>query len=61
MFQQLLNAEVLLVVLSVWGLGVALYLLKMYLQRQHTYHHRVQDRITRIGNQSLGQGDRHNP
>jgi hypothetical protein len=50
-------------VLSVWGLGVALYLLKMYLQRQNTYHTRVQDRITRIGNQPqpLRQGERQNP
>jgi hypothetical protein len=61
MFHQFFNAEVLLVVLSVWGLGVALYLLKMYLQRQNTYHTRVQNRITRIGNQPLGQGERQNP
>ena len=61
MFDQFFNAEVLLVALSVWGLGVTLYLLKTYLQRQNTYHTRVQNRITRIGNQPLGQGERQNP
>ena len=66
MFHEFLNffdAEVVLVVLSVWGLCVALYLLKMYLQRQNTYQTRVQDRITRIGNQPqpLRQGERQNP
>ena len=60
-FLNFFNAEVLLVILSAWGLGVTLYLLKMYLQRQNTYHTRVQDRITRIGNQPLGQGERQNP
>ena len=61
MFVQFFNAEVLLIVLSIWGLGVALYLLKVYLQRQSAYQTRVQDRITRIGNQPLGHGERHNP
>ena len=61
MFQNLLNAEVLLVALSIWGFGVTLYLFKMYLRRQSTYHTRVQDRITKIGNQPLGQGERQNP
>jgi len=60
-FLNFFNAEVLLVILSAWGLGVTLYLLKMYLQRQNTYHTRVQDRITQIGNQPLGQGERQNP
>jgi len=60
-FLNFFNAEVLLVILSAWGLGVTLYLLKMYLQRQNTYHTHVQDRITQIGNQPLGQGERQNP
>ena len=53
-FLDFFNAEVLLVSLGAWGLGVTLYLLKVYLQRQNIYHTRVQDRITRIGNQPLG-------
>ena len=60
-FLNFFNAEVLLVILSVWGLGVTLYLLRMYLQRQNTYQTRVQDRITRIGNQPFGPGERQNP
>ena len=61
MFQHLLNADILVIVLSVWGLGVALYLLKMYLQRQSSYNSRVQDRLTRIAGQSLGREKRQNP
>ena len=61
MFQHLLNADILVIVLSVWGLGVALYLLKMYLQRQSSYNSRVQDRLTRIGRQSLGREKRQDP
>jgi len=56
-FLNFFNAEVLLLILSAWGLGVTLYLLKMYLQRQNTYHTRVQDQITQIGNQPIGQRD----
>ena len=61
MFQHLFNAEMLLVGLSVWGLGVTLYLFRMYVRRQNLYHNRVQDRIVKIGNQPLENGERQNP
>ena len=60
MFQHLFNAEMLLVGLSVWGLGVTLYLFRMYVRR-HLYHNRVQDRIVKIRNQPLENGERQNP
>jgi hypothetical protein len=58
MFDHLLTVETLLVVLSVWGAGVAFYLLKTYLQRVNVYHTRVHNRLMKIGNQPLRQGER---
>lgn len=60
MFDHLFTVETLLVVLSVWGAGVALYLLKIYLQRVNVYHTRVQSRLTKIGHPPLRQGERPN-
>jgi len=60
MFDHLFTVETLLVVLSVWGAGVALYLLKTYLQRVNVSHTRVQNRLMKIGSQPLGQGERPN-
>jgi hypothetical protein len=58
MFQHLFNAELLLVGLSVWGLGVTLYLLRMYVRRQSLYQTRVHDRVVKIGHQPLRTEDR---
>jgi len=60
MFQQLFNAETLLMGLSMWGLGVTLYLLRMYVRRQSLYHTRVQDRLGKINHQPSGKGERPN-
>jgi positive regulator of sigma E activity len=60
MFDHLFTVETLLVVLSVWGAGVAFYLLKTYLQRVNVYHTRVQNRLMKIGSQPLRQGERPN-
>ncbi len=60
MFDHLFTVETLLVILSVWGAGVALYLLKTYLQRANVYHTRVQSRLLKIGNPPLRQGERSN-
>lgn len=58
MFQHLFNAEMLLIGLSVWGFGVALYLLRTYICRQSLYQTQVHNRVAKIGNQSLRTGER---
>jgi hypothetical protein len=58
MFQHLFNAEMLLVGLSVWGFGVALYLLRMYVRRQSLYQTRVHSRVVKIGNPSFRAGEK---
>jgi hypothetical protein len=58
MFDHLFTVETLLVVLSVWGAGVALYLLKTYLQRINICHARVHNRLMKIGSQPLRQEEK---
>jgi len=45
MFQELWSADTLLAALNLWGTGVALSLLKLYLQSWHLSHMRVQDHV----------------
>lgn len=57
MARHIFNAETLLVGLSIWGLCVAVYLLRMYVRRQHLYQARVHNRVVKIGNQSRKTGE----
>jgi positive regulator of sigma E activity len=58
MLDHLFTFEALLVALSIWGAGVAFYLLKTYLQRINIYQARVQSRLMKISGQPIRQGER---
>jgi hypothetical protein len=52
MFHELLSAETFLVALSLWGIGVALYLLWTYMECRQLYRTRIHDRIADLGRHS---------
>ncbi|MGE0822030.1 MAG: hypothetical protein AB7G75_03605 [Candidatus Binatia bacterium] len=57
LLSSIISVEIILAVLSLWGIGIAIYILRAYLQRQQSYETRIQSRLTKIGSGTLNQED----